>query len=159
MTDNPVLLSFGSNLGDAERIFNTALRALMRNGFILNARSSAYHSKAFGCEPDAPDFRNISVLGIWNGTPEKLLNLVQRLEIEAGRPADHPHWVSRTLDIDILLMGGLRLETERLRLPHPEMLKRDFVLIPSNEIASGMKIPGTNRLLGDFTNDIVTAAH
>lgn len=151
---NPVLLSFGGNLGDSERIFDQALRDLTENRFELKARSSMYHSKALGCEPGAPDFCNISVLGIWNGTPEALLDLCQKLETEAGRPAIHPHWVSRTLDIDIILMGGLEQDTERLKIPHPEMMKRDFVLKPSAEIAGDMRIPGTEYSIGELANDL-----
>ena len=151
---NPVLLSFGGNLGDSERIFDQALQNLMGNDFELKARSSMYHSKALGCEPGAPDFCNIAVLGIWNGTPEALLDLCQKLETEAGRPAIHPHWVSRTLDIDIILMGGLELDTERLKIPHPEMMKRDFVLKPSAEIAGDMRIPGTEYSIGELANDL-----
>ena len=147
---NPVLLSFGGNLGDSGRIFNQAFRSLAENGFELKARSSMYHSKALGCEPGAPDFCNLSVLGIWNGTPEALLDLCQKLETEAGRPAIHPHWVSRTLDIDIILMGELVLETERLKIPHPEMMKRDFVIKPSKEIAADMRIPGTAFTIGEL---------
>ena len=147
---NPVLLSFGGNLGDSGRIFNQALRSLAENGFELKARSSMYHSKALGCEPGAPDFCNIAVLGRWNGTPEALLDLCQKLETEAGRPAIHPHWVSRTLDIDIILMGELVLETERLKVPHPEMMKRDFVIKPSSEIAADMRIPGTAFTIGEL---------
>ena len=150
MGSDPVLLSLGGNLGDSECVFNQALRSLMKNGFELKARSSMYHSKALGCEPGAPDFCNISVLGSWHGSPEALLDLCQKLETEAGRPAVHPHWVSRTLDIDIILMGELELNTERLKIPHPEMMKRDFVLKPSAEIAGDMKIPGTGSGIGDF---------
>ena len=126
----------------------------MKNGFELKARSSVYHSKAFGCEPGAPDFCNISVLGFWHDSPEALLDLCQRLETEAGRPAVHPHWVSRILDIDIILMGGLKLDTDRLKIPHPEMMKRDFVLKPSAEIAGEMRIPGTEYRIGDLANDL-----
>ena len=151
---NPVLLSFGGNLGDSERIFNQALRSLMENGFELKARSSVYHSKALGCEPGAPDFCNISLLGSWHDSPEALLDLCQKLETEAGRPAVHPHWVSRTLDIDIILMGELELNTDRLKIPHPEMMKRDFVLKPSAEIAGEMRIPGTGYRIGDLANDL-----
>lgn len=151
---NPVLLSLGGNLGNTERIFNQALRSLMENGFELKARSSVYHSKALGCEPGAPDFLNISVLGSWHDSPEALLELCQKLETEAGRPAVHPHWVSRILDIDIILMGNLELDTDRLKIPHLEMRKRDFVLKPSAEIAGEMRIPGTGYRIGDLANDL-----
>lgn len=59
-----------------------------------------------------------------------------------GRPSDHPHWVSRTLDIDIIAAGDTVLNTPTLTIPHPELPNRDFVLIPSAEIAPDMNIPG-----------------
>ena len=145
MTANPVLLSFGGNLGNVEAAFDSALQALEKNGFHSSAFSQIYRSPAMGCEPGAPEFRNRSVLGIWNGSPEELLNLIQRLEVQAGRPADHPHWVSRPLDIDILVMGDLVLCTERLTIPHPEIANRDFVVLPSAEIAPELTVLGLGK--------------
>lgn len=154
MTANPVLLSFGGNLGNVEAAFDSALFMLAESGFRLSACSQIYHSPAMGCEPGAPEFRNMSVLGNWDGSPEELLELVQRLEVEAGRPADHPHWVSRPLDIDIILMGSLVRKTDRLTLPHPEIGKRDFVIVPSAEIASDMPVPGVGKTFGELASEI-----
>ena len=154
MTANPVLLSFGGNLGDVEAAFDSALRELEKNGFRSSVCSQIFRSPAMGCEPGAPEFRNLSVLGSWNGSPEELLNLIQRLEVKAGRPADHPHWVSRQLDIDILVMGDLRLCTERLTVPHPEIGKRDFVVLPSAEIAPDLMIPGLGKTFAELAAEM-----
>ena len=153
MTDaNPVLLSFGGNLGNVEKTFDSALRNLEKGGFHPTACSRIYRSAAMGCEPGAPDFRNRSVLGTWNAAPEDLLTLIQRLEVVAGRPANHPHWVSRPLDIDILVMGNLIRKTERLTLPHPEITRRDFVILPSAEIAPDLPLPGLNMTFSELAD-------
>ena len=142
MNCNPVLLSLGGNLGNIQETFQSAIQKLEQNGFHIFKQSTLFRSKAMGCEEGAPDFLNRSILGIWNFPPFELLDLIHRIEVEAGRPADHPHWVSRPLDIDIILMGDAMLDTETLTVPHPELKNRDFVLIPSAEIAPDMKIPG-----------------
>ncbi len=147
MESNPVLLSFGGNLGDVKRAFRNALESLRSAGFDAERVSEIYHSGALDCESGAPDFCNQSVLGIWPGSPEELLRTTQRIEAGNGRPNVHPHHVSRTLDIDIILMGGLVLDTPLLRIPHPEFSKRAFVLEPSAEIAPDLKVPGTGMTL------------
>ena len=106
------------------------------SGFKVLKVSEPLVNPAVGCEPGAGDFTNISVLGEWNGSPLELLDLTQSIEVEEGRPADHPHWVSRTIDIDIILMGFQRLELPRLKVPHPLASNRDFVLIPSRQVLS-----------------------
>ena len=129
-----MLLSLGGNLdGTAER-FQRALHRLSFSGFRVLSVSEPFVNPAVGCEPGAPDFTNLSVLGEWDGTPGKLLELIHRIEQEEGRPADHPHWHSRTLDIDIILMGFSQVNEPDLQIPHPLASGRDFVLIPSKEI-------------------------
>ena len=131
---NPVLLSFGGNLDGTMERFERALRRLSVSGFKVLNVSEPLVNPAVGCEPGAGDFTNISVLGEWDGTPLELLDLTQSIEIEEGRPADHPHWVSRTIDIDIILMGFQRLDLPRLKVPHPLASSRDFVLTPSRQV-------------------------
>ena len=133
---NPVLLSFGGNLDGTIERFERALRRLSVSGFKVLKVSEPLVNPAVGCEPGAGDFTNISVLGEWNGSPLELLDLTQSIEVEEGRPADHPHWVSRTIDIDIILMGFQRLDLPRLQVPHPLASSRDFVLIPSRQVLS-----------------------
>ena len=133
---NPVLLSFGGNLDGTIERFERALRRLSVSGFKVLKVSEPLINPAVGCEPGAGDFTNISVLGEWTGSPLELLDLTQSIEVEEGRPADHPHWVSRTIDIDIILMGFQRLNLPRLKVPHPLASSRDFVLIPSRQVLS-----------------------
>lgn len=131
---NPVLLSFGGNLDGTLERFDRALKHLSLNGFRILKISNPLVNPAVGCEESAADFTNLSVLGEWDGTPLELLDLTQSIEVNEGRPADHPHWVSRTLDIDIILMGFQKIDLPRLKVPHPLAASRDFVMIPSKEV-------------------------
>jgi 2-amino-4-hydroxy-6-hydroxymethyldihydropteridine diphosphokinase len=131
---NPVLLSFGGNIDGTTERFERALRRLSVSGFRILAVSEPLINPAVGCEPGAADFTNISVLGEWDGSPLELLDLTQSIEVEEGRPSDHPHWVSRPIDIDIILMGFQKIDLPRLKVPHPLASSRDFVLIPSRQI-------------------------
>ena len=132
---NMVILSIGGNLGDVESAFARALQALEQGGFKVAKVSAPYRNPAVGCEVGAPDFLNWAVLGHWGGEPLALLDLAQAIEVAEGRPADHPHWHSRTLDIDIIECNGVVCATPRLTLPHPRWRERDFVLVPLREIA------------------------
>lgn len=131
-----VLLAFGGNMGDVQHAFRKALSLLAEAGFHATRVSSPYRNPAVGCEEGAPDFTNWVVLGTWEGTPEELLDAVQEVEVTLGRPRIHPHWHSRTMDIDIIECGGALRQTDRLVLPHPRWRERDFVLIPMSEILS-----------------------
>lgn len=133
---NMVLLAFGGNIGDVQHAFRKALSLLAEAGFHATRVSSPYRNPAVGCEEGAPDFTNWVVLGTWEGTPEELLDAVQEVEVTLGRPRIHPHWHSRTMDIDIIECDGALRQTGRLVLPHPRWRERDFVLIPMSEILS-----------------------
>lgn len=129
-----VYLAFGGNLGDTAQLVQNALRLLEEGGFHQEALSTAYVNPAVGCEDGAPDFTNFVCRGRWDASPEALLQLTQSIEIALGRPADHPHWHSRTLDIDILFCNGELRQSPRLTLPHPRWQERDFVRIPLAEV-------------------------
>ena len=131
---NPVLLSFGGNIAGTLERFERALQLLSQRGFRILSVSEPLINPAIGCEPGAADFTNLCVLGEWQGAPLELLDLTQSIEVEEGRPADHPHWVSRTLDIDIILMGYVKIDLPRLKVPHPLASVRDFVMKPAREI-------------------------
>ncbi len=135
-----VYLSIGGNLGDVPGAFQKALEGLKEAGFRVMAVSSAYRNPAMGCEPGAPDFWNWAVRGEWDGTPEELLSVTQAQEVALGRPKDHPHWHSRTLDIDIIACNGEKRDTPELTLPHPRWQERDFVKIPLSEVLDSKDI-------------------
>ena len=137
-----IALMLGGNLPGTFEAMQTALAKLSAAGVTDIRHSKAMVSKAVDCVPDTPDFLDMAVTGFWEDTPEKLLILCQRLEREAGRPAEHSSRESRILDCDIILFGDITLDTPALVIPHPRALKRRFVLEPLAEIAPEMVFPG-----------------
>ena len=73
--------------------------------------------------------------------PEALLDICKAIEAEHGRAFGGPRHGPRPLDLDILLLGDLELETERLTVPHPELVSRRFVLVPLLELDPDLELP------------------
>ena len=130
-----VFLALGSNKGDSETIFRTALKELAANGFELEKCSPLYQTEPVDCDEGVPPFINAVIAGCWQDTSESLLDLCQSLERRAGRPEKHSSRQSRELDLDIILFGSQKIRTERLIVPHPRAFQRAFVLVPLNDIA------------------------
>lgn len=78
--------------------------------------------------------------------PEPLLDVCKAIEVEQGRLFGGPRHGPRSLDVDLLLLGDVQLESERLRLPHPEVTSRRFVLAPLLELDPGLALPDGTRL-------------
>ena len=140
MTEIAVML--GGNLPGSAEAIKVALKKFAAAGVEDICTSEVKISEAVDCVPGTPDFLDMAVTGFWEDTPEKLLTLCQRLEREAGRPAEHSSRESRILDCDIILFGDITLDTPALVIPHPRALKRRFVLEPLAEIAPEMVFPG-----------------
>ena len=134
MPDTLCVIALGGNIGDVPAAFRRACEALSHAGFRIRRFSSPLKNAPVGCEPGAPEFTNAAVSGFWSGTPLELLRLCQKIEAENGRPNDHAHHVSRTLDLDIIAFGRETVALPGLTIPHPEAAKRDFVMIPVREI-------------------------
>ena len=94
---------------------------------------------------EQPSFLNACLRVRTELEPLALLDAVKRLEDELGRAAGVRHG-PRVLDIDVLLLGELELRHERMSLPHPELLRRRFVLIPALELDFELCAPGGARL-------------
>jgi 2-amino-4-hydroxy-6-hydroxymethyldihydropteridine diphosphokinase len=101
--------------------------------------SSLYETAPVG--PEQPMFYNAACEFETDLQPGELLRLVQGVEREMGRPEDDERWGPRLIDIDILLYDEEVVEEEGLVIPHPEMRKRAFVLVPLAEIASEVRHP------------------
>ena len=128
------VIALGGNLGDVPAAFRRACKSLSDAGFRIRRFSSLRTTSPVGCEPGAPEFTNAAVSGFWSGTPSELLHLCQKIEANNGRPNDHAYHVSRTLDLDIILFGRETVALPNLAVPHPEAVKRDFVMEPLREI-------------------------
>lgn len=127
-------LSLGANLGDREASLRQAVALLEASEkiHVLNV-SSLYETPPWG-KLDQPAFLNCAAAVTTTLTPEELLHVCQRVERELGR-VRHEHWGARTIDVDLLYIPGVQSDTEELKLPHPYMLERAFVLVPLGEIA------------------------
>ena len=128
------VIALGGNIGDVPETFRRACEALSNAGFRIRRFSSLLRTAPVGCEPGAPEFTNAALSGFWDGTASDLLRVCQRIEADNGRPNDHAHHVSRTLDLDIILFGRETISLPNLKVPHPEALRRDFVMVPLREI-------------------------
>ena len=131
MTD--CLIAFGGNLSNPKVTFQIALADLCSEGFNLGKKSGLWRSPAWPPGSDQPDYLNAVVKGQFNGDAESLLALLQVIENKHGRVRSVPN-AARTLDLDLLTFGTETSHTEKLKLPHPRMLERAFVLIPASEL-------------------------
>ena len=134
MPETLCVIALGGNIGDVPEAFRRACEALSDAGFRIRRFSSLLRTAPVGCEPGAPEFTNAALSGLWGGTAPELLRLCQRIEADNGRPNDHAHHVSRTLDLDIILFGRETIGLPDLTIPHPEAANRDFVMGPVREI-------------------------
>jgi 2-amino-4-hydroxy-6-hydroxymethyldihydropteridine diphosphokinase len=134
MQETLCVIALGGNIGDVPETFRRALEALSYAGFRIRRFSSLYRTAPVDCEPGAPTFTNAAVSGFWNGTAPDLLRLCQKIEADNGRPNEHAHHVSRSLDLDIILFGRETIGMPDLTVPHPEAARRAFVMDPLREI-------------------------
>jgi 2-amino-4-hydroxy-6-hydroxymethyldihydropteridine diphosphokinase len=95
---------------------------------------------------DQPDFLNAAARVRTSLEPEVLLDVCKVIEAEHGRAFGGPRHGPRPIDLDLLLLGDVELETERLTLPHPEVTSRRFVLVPLLELDPGLALPDGTRL-------------
>lgn len=126
-------LAIGSNLGNREKNLDTVWSEIENNPCIKGIRKSDYiETKPYGVT-DQPDFLNGAIKIRTILTHEELLKFCNDAEKLCGRVRTR-HWGERTLDVDILMYDDDVLFTEELKLPHPEMHKRTFVLQPLAQI-------------------------
>jgi 2-amino-4-hydroxy-6-hydroxymethyldihydropteridine diphosphokinase len=140
-------VGLGSNLDDPMRQVTSALQELDRLPETRCVRhSSLYRTRPLGPQ-DQPDYINAVVHLQTALDPEPLLDALQELEHRHRRLREGPRWGPRTLDLDLLLYDGRQFASDRLVVPHPEMTRRAFVLLPLAEIApESLEIPGRGDL-------------
>jgi 2-amino-4-hydroxy-6-hydroxymethyldihydropteridine diphosphokinase len=143
-------LGLGSNVGDAAGHLRAAIELLHVRDVEVEAVSSAYVTEPVGEVLDQPDFLNAAVRIRTELEPEALLDACKAVEAERGRALEAPRHSPRPLDVDLLLLGDLELETDRLTLPHPEVSSRRFVLAPLLELDPELTLPDGTRLADAF---------
>lgn len=141
-------IGLGSNLCDPRQQVTEAfgqLAALPHTRLVHH--SSLYRTPPMGPQ-DQPDYINAVAEIATTLSAEELLARLQDIERLHGRIRDGQHWGPRTLDLDLLLYGQEIIDTPALRVPHPGMSGRNFVLLPLHEIAPQAVIPGHGPLAG-----------
>lgn len=140
-----VYIGLGSNLGNPEAQINRGLHAISQlPGVALTGYSALYASRPLGPQ-DQPDFINAVAEIHTPLAPMTLLYALQAIEEASGRKRTR-HWGERTLDLDILLWHELTIDAPALRVPHPGITDRPFVLIPLYEIAPKICLPDGSTL-------------
>lgn len=141
MTNHQVYLGLGSNLGDREENIRKAISLIdERVGKVLR-QSSLIETEPWGFE-SSNRFLNAVILCETTLTPRQVLKATQKIERELGRKKKliangqqpRANYKDRPIDIDILLYDDLTVDEPDLKIPHPLMHERDFVMIPLNEI-------------------------
>ena len=132
-------VAIGSNLGNKEENLLRALELLKKHGVKIGKVSSFFATKPYGVT-DQPDFLNGAIELEYNASPEELLDLLLKVEQEMGRIRTRT-WGERIIDLDLLLFGQEVINTEKLVLPHVDMVNREFVLAPLTEIAPNVIPP------------------
>lgn len=128
-----VYLLLGTNLGNKEDNLKKAIKLIKKLGRIKK------HSAIYETEPcgfmDERNFFNMAVCLETFLSPFELLNEILRIEISIGRKRQEKQWIAREIDIDIIFYDNRIIHDECLTVPHSQLQKRKFVLVPLNEIA------------------------
>lgn len=138
----PAYIGVGSNLDDPQFQVERGCQALTdlpRTRLVL--RSPLYRSPPLG-PADQPHFVNAVAALLTQLSAPELLHELKRLEGRLGRAQPVVRWGPRRIDFDVLVFGRLRLDTEELRVPHPGLAERAFVLRPLSDLAPDLMVPG-----------------
>jgi 2-amino-4-hydroxy-6-hydroxymethyldihydropteridine diphosphokinase len=140
MQERLAWVGIGANLGDPASAVRDAIKriAALPDSRLL-AQSSLYRSAPVDAGGD--DYVNAVVRIATTTEAQALLAALMQIEVEWGRQRSYRN-APRTLDLDLLLMQGVQIDTPELALPHPRMHQRAFVLLPLEEIDPTLEIPG-----------------
>jgi 2-amino-4-hydroxy-6-hydroxymethyldihydropteridine diphosphokinase len=158
--DEKVFIGIGSNIGNGIKNCMMAIKRVSSDKRADLKSISSFYATSPVSEIKQDDFINCAVLITWEGTPKELLHFLTSIEDGMGRTRqikDGP----RIIDLDILLFGDMVLDEPSLTIPHKELHKRRFSLMPCLEIDPNFILPTHKRPLNDFLpkigeNQIVT---
>ncbi|HET9033434.1 MAG TPA: 2-amino-4-hydroxy-6-hydroxymethyldihydropteridine diphosphokinase [Dokdonella sp.] len=134
-------VGLGGNLGDPVAQIESALKALDQSPQTRLIRHSGfYRTPPWGITEQA-EFVNAVAEIETTLSPFQLLRELLRIEVEAGRLRDETRWGPRLIDLDLLLYGESMIDEDNLRVPHPRMAERAFVMVPLAELEPSLSLP------------------
>lgn len=141
-------IALGSNLGDKEANLRRALELLIERGVEIVKTSTFISTEPYGVT-DQPQFLNGVCEVRTSMAPLALLHTLLEIEQEMGRVRLR-HWGERNIDLDLLLYKDVVMDIPQLKLPHPDMQNRDFVLLPLAEIAPELVHPTLQKTISEL---------
>ena len=148
-------IGMGSSLGDRDACMDKAVKLLRADRLVLSVRESRRIPTAPYGGAAQNEFLNSALEVVTLYDADGLFALMRRVENECGRERK-VHWGDRTLDLDLLLFGGEVRGTGDLILPHPEVAKRDFVLVPLAELAPHTVHPLSGKRVSELLSELYT---
>ncbi len=149
-------IALGSNLGDRLAAIQVARAAVFKipgvAGPVLS--SSLYETEPVDSDADAGAFLNAVIEVGFTGSPLELLQSLQAVEAQMGRPQSRPVNAPRVVDLDILYVGNLSDSSARLVIPHPRLHLRRFVLQPLAEIRPDLRLPGQSSTVASLLAEL-----
>ena len=146
-----IVLAFGSNLGDKEEYILAAYRLLEEELGELIKKSSFIETSPWGFESENSFINSVAEFET-KKTPFEALEICNKIEKELGRERnpEYKGYQNRTIDIDILFYEDIVLDTATLKIPHPLIAERDFVLTPLKEILPNLLHPILKKEIKDI---------
>lgn len=150
---NEIIIGLGTNIGDRKKNLDKAIELLNEHEAItIEDVSSIYETKPVGYAQQ-DEFLNMVIKGKTELRPSALLDACQAIEKELGREKTVVNG-PRIIDLDILVYNNENRQLENLRIPHPRMHERAFVLIPLHEIAPDFIIPTSGKEVADLIDHL-----
>lgn len=142
----PAYVAIGSNIGSPrERVLEAMQRLAKLGAADTLLRSRLYLSRPLGPQ-EQPDFVNAAAGLLTQDTPQELLAKLLEIERSMGR-IRRERWGPRVIDLDLVWMADAAVDEPGLKVPHPGVSTRNFVLYPLADIAPTIKIPGMGTVL------------
>lgn len=147
-----VYIAFGSNIGDRGKAIEDALALVEQNGMSITKKSKIYETEPYGYT-DQPTFLNGAVEVKTDLSCREVLEKLLSIETEIGRVREFK-WGPRIIDLDIIFYNDEIYDEEDLKVPHPDMKNRDFVLRPLRDICPNYIHPVFKKTVAELLGEL-----
>lgn len=147
----------GGNIGDVFSTFKEVLSRVNSNLGVVTKISKIYKSKPLPTNDHPPQDQYLNGVFVFESSldPHDVLTKLIKIEESLGRDRSKSHhWGPRVIDLDIISVNDLVIDTVRLQVPHPRMCERDFVIIPLSEVSPEWVHPVTNQTIQDIEKNL-----